>query len=233
MRTMQRLHRGVLSGVVCGIVLMTGLLWPGHALQAAPLGAPDTCEPGFVWREAFPGDHVCVTPAQRDLAKADNAAAASRRVPGSDTCQSGFVWREARPDDHVCVTPQTRDQVRYDNSQAAVRRAGRPGPNLGESNVCAFDRPCILELQATPTEIVVEWSGQDTYDAYNLRWSVNGGAEHQVELGGGGSGHYTIRRPDRHFAGNVYRVQVQGCDKRFLASAKCSPWAAGSLTTTD
>ncbi|MES2938788.1 MAG: hypothetical protein V4864_13965 [Pseudomonadota bacterium] len=40
---------------------------------------PDTCNPGFVWREACgPGDHVCVTPQVRAQAAADNAARGSR-----------------------------------------------------------------------------------------------------------------------------------------------------------
>src|SRR5262249_10185249 len=38
---------------------------------------------GFVWREAFDGDVVCVTPDVRAATKADNAAAASRRVSNS------------------------------------------------------------------------------------------------------------------------------------------------------
>jgi hypothetical protein len=41
-----------------------------------------TCKPGFVWREAYPGDFVCVEPNQRDQAAADNAAAGSRVNPG-------------------------------------------------------------------------------------------------------------------------------------------------------
>jgi hypothetical protein len=89
--------------------------------------SPPRCRPGFVWREALPGDYVCVTPVTRALAQRDNVAAASRRNPsggpyGPDTCLSGFVWREATPNDHVCVTPATRAQTLADNSQAASRR---------------------------------------------------------------------------------------------------------------
>lgn len=88
---------------------------------------PDTCKQGFVWREAFPGDTVCVTPQTRSQAAADNAQAAARRSPnggpyGPDTCKSGFVWREARPEDHVCVTPETRAQTAAENAQANQRR---------------------------------------------------------------------------------------------------------------
>jgi hypothetical protein len=88
---------------------------------------PDTCLNGFVWREAVPADHVCVTPDVRTQAAADNAQAAARRSPtggpyGPDTCLQGYVWREAVAGDHVCVTPPTRDQARNDNLSAAARR---------------------------------------------------------------------------------------------------------------
>ncbi len=88
---------------------------------------PDTCVQGFVWREAFAGDHVCVTPETRAQTARDNSQAAARREPkggayGPDTCRAGFVWRDARPGDHVCVTPAARTQAAHDNSQAAVHR---------------------------------------------------------------------------------------------------------------
>lgn len=81
-----------------------------------------------MWREAYPNDHVCVTPATRTQAASDNAAAASRRQPGGgpfgpDTCKQGYVWREAIPTDHVCVTPTIRTQTKADNDQAATRKA--------------------------------------------------------------------------------------------------------------
>jgi hypothetical protein len=41
---------------------------------------PDTCIQGYVWREAIPGDHVCVTPEVRDQAAEDNRLADSRRA---------------------------------------------------------------------------------------------------------------------------------------------------------
>jgi hypothetical protein len=33
---------------------------------------PDTCLTGYVFREAFPGDHVCVEPRTRNAAMTDN-----------------------------------------------------------------------------------------------------------------------------------------------------------------
>lgn len=89
---------------------------------------PGTCIQGFVWREAAPHDHVCVTPQVRQQAQSDNTQAGARRSPvggdsGPDTCLSGFVWREAFSGDHVCVTPQTREQASQDNRWSQVRSA--------------------------------------------------------------------------------------------------------------
>jgi hypothetical protein len=84
------------------------------------------CVQGYVWREARPSDHVCVTGAVRSQASQDNAQAASRRNPnggpfGPDTCLQGFVWREAFTGDHVCVVPAVRSQAVDDNQHAAER----------------------------------------------------------------------------------------------------------------
>jgi hypothetical protein len=100
---------------------------PIRFLASPSVGGSDTCKQGWVWREAFAGDHVCVTPQVRAQAADDNRLAASRRSPsggpfGPDTCLQGFVWREASPSDHVCVLPATRAQAAADNGQAASRR---------------------------------------------------------------------------------------------------------------
>jgi hypothetical protein len=89
--------------------------------------AVDLCKEGYVWREAGPNDHVCVTPETRQEAAYDNSQASLRRNPtgpyGPDTCVRGYVWREAFPDDHVCVIPATRQRAADDNSQAPYRVA--------------------------------------------------------------------------------------------------------------
>jgi hypothetical protein len=86
----------------------------------------DTCLEGYVWREAFAGDHVCVLSETRRQAASDNENAASRVDPhggfGSKSCIAGYVWREARPGDNVCVTEATRQQVKDDNAAAQSRR---------------------------------------------------------------------------------------------------------------
>ena len=97
---------------------------PAHA--ELPYG-PETCKDGYVWRDAAPGDTICVPPASRDRAAADNAAASSRVQPGGgpygpNTCRQGFVWREAFPGDVVCVTPDVRTETKQENELGASRR---------------------------------------------------------------------------------------------------------------
>jgi len=87
----------------------------------------DVCKPGFVWREAVPGDKVCVVPPARDHARNDNALAVQRRSPnggayGPATCKPGYIWREATQDDRVCVSPDVRSQTHEQNRLAATRR---------------------------------------------------------------------------------------------------------------
>jgi hypothetical protein len=99
---------------------------PQVASNDLPYGA-ETCKQGFVWREATPGDKVCVTPATRERVRTDNVQAASRREPnggayGPDTCKQGYVWRETIPSDHVCVTPEERSAAAEDNRRARDRR---------------------------------------------------------------------------------------------------------------
>lgn len=78
---------------------------------------------GYVWRDAGPNDHVCVSPSTRDQAAYDNSQASSRVNPsgpyGPDTCLQGYVWREAFDGDHVCVTTAIHAQAAYDNAHAA------------------------------------------------------------------------------------------------------------------
>jgi hypothetical protein len=102
------------------------------AIQARePAPVVQDCIPGYVWREAYPNDRVCVTPEMHSRTLEDNRLAGSRRAAssgayGPDTCKAGFVWREAGPNDRVCVTPETRAQVRYQNSSAPQRSTSAP-----------------------------------------------------------------------------------------------------------
>lgn len=97
----------------------------------AKAAANGECLSGYVWREAFRGDKVCVTPQIRSRTEIENSRAAMTREPaggayGTSTCKQGYVWREAVPSDLVCVAPAARDQARADNAAAASRRVRPP-----------------------------------------------------------------------------------------------------------
>jgi hypothetical protein len=86
----------------------------------------DTCVKGYVWRQATPDDHVCVTPAVRSQTQSENAQAYDNADPtkgvyGPNTCSSPYVWRIADDLDYVCVTPATRAQTLADNAAAGSR----------------------------------------------------------------------------------------------------------------
>lgn len=94
------------------------------AAPPTPLPASGTCKDGYVFRKIKPSDKVCVLPASKAQADADNAAASSRfctATYGPDTCAQGYVWRDAFSGDHVCVLPATRSQAAADNAAAASR----------------------------------------------------------------------------------------------------------------
>jgi len=103
-------------------------LFSGLAATMDEASAQTRCRQGYVWREAYPGDFVCVTPQERTIARQQNSGASSNRqigggVYGRNTCRNGYVWREAFPGDVACVTPYERDQARRQNSAAEDRKA--------------------------------------------------------------------------------------------------------------
>lgn len=135
-RATRRNALGRVAALVLGAATLTALTLPPAAATPLPYG-PNTCAPGYVWRDAYHGDQVCVTPGERDTAAAENRLAADRRNPdggpyGPDTCKSGFVWREARPSDHVCVEPSRRDVTRTQNYEGAHRLADPSQLPMGE-----------------------------------------------------------------------------------------------------
>ena len=96
--------------------------------------SPLCCKLQYVWRNAFQGDYVCVTPGERDQAAADNVAAAShyssnytKSVPGTKSVPygvclgEGYGWRQAYMGDYVCVYLGQQTQVATDNSSLPSR----------------------------------------------------------------------------------------------------------------
>jgi hypothetical protein len=57
----------------------------------------DTCLEDFVWREEFPGDHVCVTGQTREQARGTTVWLILADCPFSDTTTQLFSARFAQP----------------------------------------------------------------------------------------------------------------------------------------
>ena len=114
----QSLSRNGVSIQVLGIDAVAGT-----ARVQISSALPTLCLVGFVWREAGPNDHVCVSGTSRGTAASENSLAASRRSPnggpfGPDTCLPGYVWREAFAGDHVCVPGAARARAKQENFEA-------------------------------------------------------------------------------------------------------------------
>jgi hypothetical protein len=129
-----------LPGVSIAVLPRPAGLSADQAVVSITSDIADRCIVGFVWREAFPDDRVCVTGAVRTETRNDNAQAAARRQPGGgpfgpDTCRQGFVWREANAADHVCVTTSVRTRTRSENASANARR--NPARSVFGPNTCA------------------------------------------------------------------------------------------------
>ena len=62
------------------VAVLLLLLLPQSSYAGDCTYGPDTCTQGFVWRDAFSGDHVCVTPETRAQAAQDNQNADSRKA---------------------------------------------------------------------------------------------------------------------------------------------------------
>lgn len=92
---------------------------PRGQTRQVPIETTSRCRTGLVWREAFDGDDICVTPERRAMVREENRQAALRRdlhgSYGPNTCISGFVWREANPQDTVCVVPEERSRIQEEN----------------------------------------------------------------------------------------------------------------------
>lgn len=166
-----RIH--VLAPAAVSAVMLTS--WgmaaqSGVAADPLPFG-PDTCAAGFVWREAIPSDHVCVTPDRRSQTAAENASAGQNRDPngayGSNSCKQGFVWRNAFNGDAVCVVPSSRDEAAADNAAGPSRVAQPASASSGGGKV-------VFEVTGTGSVYTIDTdpSTQRHYEVH-LPWEQN------------------------------------------------------------
>jgi hypothetical protein len=119
--------------------------------------------------------------------------------------------------------------IAHSNFQASNLLSPPQPPKIASTpNLTATCRgeepPCITRPDAyqSGNNVVFTWSGAG--NVYNVRYPVAGGVK-QVE---NRSGKFTIKnvQPNR-----VYRISVQACVTRFLASSSCTNWRSTSFTT--
>jgi hypothetical protein len=90
------------------------------------------------------------------------------------------------------------------------------------SSGCAYDRPCFTDAYYTKSRnIYLTWKATESFSHYNVIWSRPGKAPRQIEVSGGRTGQFRLGNINAY---TTYRFSVQGCNTRFLASSKCSPW---------
>ena len=224
---------------------------PRFQTVSLPYG-PNTCESGYVWREAFDGDTVCVTPERRGEVLEDNAQAAARREPnggafGPNTCKSGFVWRVARPEDLVCVTPEERGQIAAENAQASAHKVlGATTPSFARPSIAVppiANAGGTVEVTGTlfPPNVNVatvlrlalerDATAACTGGATELEWGPAGGQMRVIKLpvdtGGYGSCAYRYEATGLNPA-TAYQFRARDCD-----ALTCSPWSAALRLTTE
>jgi hypothetical protein len=249
---------GVLAGLSAGTAAAaTPVPIPANAAAVAPVSGlpygPDTCKQGFVWREAIPSDHVCVTPGTRQTTAEENARAASLRDPngayGSNSCKQGYVWREAFDGDAVCVTPDRRAQAKADNAAAAKRLASSapaPAPAPAPDKCKPWDGTATTGNSLSNTspkrwfsggspELGVRWApcdktvtvyfrgGVGKVTHYNLR--VNG-SQREVTTRNTGVQVSTLVMPDSEFAEGYSSFTIQACERGGLFErSKCTSFS--------
>lgn len=146
-------HAWVAGSITTGVCIPPSLA----VITAPPTPLPPsgTCKGDYVWRLIKSSDKVCVSPASKAQADADNAAASSRTVIsdyGPDSCASGYVWREAYSGDHVCVTPANKSQAASDNAAASGRwTSGAYGPHTCISGYVWREARSGDDVCVTPT----------------------------------------------------------------------------------
>lgn len=138
------------SGIIGSPVVLT--------VSNLPYG-PATCKMGFVWREAFPGDSVCVTGESRAQAAQDNAqqAARSELVPATakdfEQIQREVPQSRAVPKgDFLALRPFAAERLVINSAQPAMMLISRCKGDYTERRARAQDRVCVTVATQLATD---------------------------------------------------------------------------------
>ncbi|MDP3420925.1 MAG: hypothetical protein Q8S10_08375 [Thiobacillus sp.] len=141
-------------------VLLTALLaLAASTVESAP--HPDACIEGYVWREAFPDDRICVTPDVREQTARDNRLAHTRRLMSPAAANGTGYSREygefeaARPSAPAAQAPATIKKKMATKKMAAKKASFKlpefPWPPPPYSTRLRLDRALLVAAQPTPS----------------------------------------------------------------------------------
>ncbi|MET8054994.1 hypothetical protein ABZU75_46255 [Streptosporangium sp. NPDC005286] len=102
-----------------GVTIRIDEVTASYATVTVTSNMANTCLSGLVYRNAVPGDNVCVTPASRDQVAADNRT--GRRADANGRCPLFTFVRKATPADNLCVSPGSATMVATENVDPASR----------------------------------------------------------------------------------------------------------------
>lgn len=139
-----------------GVTVLVGS--PITLMVGALASGPETCKPGFVWREAFGGDTVCVTGDSRARAAQDNQANASRveLVPGTakdfeEIHQSSPQAKAVAKGDFAALARLDSRIIFNPNLPRAIPMIARCKAGYFERRARPMDRVCVAEATQLAT----------------------------------------------------------------------------------
>ena len=121
---------------------------------------PSTCKQGFVWREAFGGDTVCVTPETRAQAQQDNATQAQRTEPVQATSKDFDELQKEHPESRAVAKGDFVELQRFVIRERLIRDVVRPElffvlrckAGYTERRASANDRACVTTATQLATD---------------------------------------------------------------------------------
>ena len=141
--TIRQSARSILSNSMA-VLLLVALMGSAQTAHADP--HPDACIEGYVWREAYHGDHVCVPPEVREQTARDNRLAHTRQMmPPAAANGAHAIERESAA---VNSTPHSRPEMARPVPREAVPKNGRPGH--GDIEEIVVSAPSSFRLPEFP-----------------------------------------------------------------------------------
>ena len=99
--------------------------------------------------------------------------------------------------------------------------------NLSDDNVgCASGQPCISNHFFVNNDLTIQWTADQKWDKYHIRWQRAGNPVHTTDWSGGKGGSYTIRNAH---SGVTYTFAISGCVKHYVGKDRCSPWETQNI----